>query len=326
MTTLNSVTRSGLTAAVLLMTSILPALAQNRVTQDHGTVVPPDSVAARLGGFPGILNFLEKLAVPAVLKDPTTGPFFQHLTEAPGDIEECLAMLLDHDLGGSSAHFGAVLSDGHQCRSSMTDIHRGLDISDTVINRFIEIVGEQAASAGVSAADIGQVAKVLDRYRGGVRQDDNKGSGAKPSARESEQADEGMVVHADTVAARLGGFPGIQAFLSKKAVPALLFDPEIAAFFGHLSESADDIDTCLAMLLDHDLGGSSAHFGAVLKDGHQCRSSMSDIHRDRKITDAVVDKFIGIVGQQAKLAGVADADIQEVAKVLDRYRGGVRNK
>src|SRR5471030_3348340 len=135
---------------------------------------------------------------------------------------------------------------------------------------------------------------------------------------------QGMVIRPDTVAARLGGFPGIQAFLKGSAVPALLADPEIASFFGHLSESADDIDTCLAMLLDHDLGGSSAHFGAVLTDGHQCRSSMTEIHRGRMIPDAVVDKFIGIVGQQAKLAGVSDADIQEVAKVLDRYRGGVR--
>jgi hypothetical protein len=33
-----------------------------------------------------------------------------------------------------------------------------------------------------------------------------------------------------------------------------------------------------------------------------------------------------IAGQQAALAGVAPADIQEIADVLDRYRGGVRNK
>jgi hypothetical protein len=319
--TLNHTARCVLTATVLLTTSLLPAFAQG-----HATVVPPDSVAARLGGFPGILNFLETRAVPAVLGDPLTGPFFKHLTEAPGDIEQCLAMLLDHDLGGSSAHFGAVLKDGHQCRSSMSDIHRGLAISDTVINRFIAIVGEQAGVAGVSAGDIQQVAKVLDRYRGGVRRDDAKSGDGKSGGPDVEQEDQGMVIRPDTVAARLGGFPGIQAFLKGSAVPALLADPEIASFFGHLSESADDIDTCLAMLLDHDLGGSSAHFGAVLTDGHQCRSSMTEIHRGRMIPDAVVDKFIGIVGQQAKLAGVADADIQEVAKVLDRYRGGVRNK
>src|SRR5262245_45422221 len=60
------------------------------------------SVAARLGGFPGILGFLDRFVVPAELADPEIAPFFANLTETPGDIETCLAMLLDHDLGGSS--------------------------------------------------------------------------------------------------------------------------------------------------------------------------------------------------------------------------------
>ena len=46
---------------------------------------------------------------------------------------------------------GAILADGHQCRSSMTNIHRGFRIPDNVIDRFIAIVGEQAAIAGVAA-------------------------------------------------------------------------------------------------------------------------------------------------------------------------------
>lgn len=129
-----------------------------------------------------------------------------------------------------------------------------------------------------------------------------------------------------SVAARLGGFPGILAFLENAAVPALLSDPEIASFFTNLTETPDDIEQCLAMLLDHDLGGSSPHFGAILKDGHQCRSSMSNIHRGLNIPDSVIDKFIAIVGQTAAQAGVAASDIQEVAHVLNTYRGGVRNK
>jgi hypothetical protein len=128
-----------------------------------------NSVAARLGGFPGIFNFLDALVVPAELADPEIAPFFAHLTETPGDIEACLALLLDHDLGGSSPHNGTVLADGHQCRSSMTNIHRGLNVPDRIIDKFIGIVGEQAALAGVADADIAEVAKVLDRYRGGVR-------------------------------------------------------------------------------------------------------------------------------------------------------------
>ena len=46
-------------------------------------------------------------------------------------------MLLDHDLGGSSAHFGAVVTDGHQCRSSMSNIHRGLNIPDSIDRKSV---------------------------------------------------------------------------------------------------------------------------------------------------------------------------------------------
>jgi hypothetical protein len=127
------------------------------------------SVSQRLGGFDGILAFLEEDVVPAELADPEIAPFFAHLTESPGDIEQCLAMLLDHDLGGRSPHFGTVLADGHQCRSSMSNIHRGLDIPDTIVTKFILIVGQQATAAGVAPADIQEVAHVLDSYRGGVR-------------------------------------------------------------------------------------------------------------------------------------------------------------
>ena len=138
--------------------------------------------------------------------------------------------------------------------------------------------------------------------------------------------DTDMVLKSETVAARLGGHHGILAFLHKFAVPALLADAEVASFFGNLSETPDDIEECLAMLLDHDLGGSSPHNGTVLHSGHKCRSSMSNIHRGRNIPNKTVTKFINIVGEQAKIAGISDADIQAVAKVLGRYRGGVRNK
>ena len=129
-----------------------------------------------------------------------------------------------------------------------------------------------------------------------------------------------------SVAARLGGFPGIFAFLDRFVIPAELADPEIAPFFARLTESPTDIEICLAMLLDHDLGGSSPHNGAITPSGHQCRSSMSNIHRGLNIPDRIIDKFIAIVGEQAALAGVADSDIAAVAKVLESYRGGVRNK
>src|ERR1700720_2845788 len=86
-----------------------------RADEADGMVMRSDSVAARLGGFPGIPAFL-KITAPVILSYPVTVPFFDFLTESADDIENCLAMLLDHDLGGSSPHFGAKLADGHQCR------------------------------------------------------------------------------------------------------------------------------------------------------------------------------------------------------------------
>src|SRR5437763_16215662 len=50
------------------------------------------TVSARLGGFDGILAFLENAVVPAELSDPEIAAFFTRLTETPGDIEQCLAM------------------------------------------------------------------------------------------------------------------------------------------------------------------------------------------------------------------------------------------
>jgi hypothetical protein len=54
--------------------------------------------------------------------------------------------------------------------------------------------------------------------------------------------DSGMFMKSDTVASRLGGYPGILAFLHNFAVPALLADAEVSSFFGNLSETPDDIE------------------------------------------------------------------------------------
>lgn len=143
---------------------------------------------------------------------------------------------------------------------------------------------------------------------------------------DSSETDLRLVIGSGTVASRLGGYPGILAFLHNFAVPALLSDNEIASFFGNLTETPADIEQCLAMMLDHDLGGSSRHSSAVLESGHQCRGSMPKIHKGRNIPDRTITKFIQIIGEQAELAGVSQADIKAIAKVLEQSRGGVRNK
>jgi hypothetical protein len=126
------------------------------------------TVSARLGGVEGIRSFLAVKAVPAILADPELAPFFAVLTETPGDIEDCLARLLDHDLGGMSAKNGTSTETGHICRSSMSNVHRGLAINDHAFDRFIEIVGREALAAGVAPADVQEVAKRLETYRGSI--------------------------------------------------------------------------------------------------------------------------------------------------------------
>ena len=162
-----------------------------------------------------------------------------------------------------------------------------------------------------------------------VANDDGQaGRSVSSTTARDEEGENGprFVMESNSVAARLGGYHGILAFLHQFAVPALLADSEIAPFFGNLSTTPEDIEQCLAMMLDHDLGGSSRHSGAMLESGHRCRSSMAKIHRGQHIPDQAITRFIAIVGEQAALAGVSPGDIKVIAKVLERNRGGIRNK
>lgn len=165
---------------------------------------------------------------------------------------------------------------------------------------------------------------------GTVMADDSEkvGRSVSPTKVNDEEGEAGsrFVMESDLVAARLGGYHGILTFLHQFAVPTLLADSEIAPFFGNLTTTPEDIEQCLAMMLDHDLGGSSRHSGTLLESGHRCRSSMAKIHRGRQIPDQAITRFIAIVGEQAALVGVSSTDIKVIAKVLERNRGGIRNK
>jgi len=139
-----------------------------------------------------------------------------------------------------------------------------------------------------------------------------------------------------SVAARLGGADGIAAFINAKVVPSLVAS-ELGVFFTGgvvpLTESTAQTVTCLARLLDHDLGGASPKNGSIAVDPaaapfpvrHECRSSMSNVHRGMRISDAQFALLVNIVATQALAAGVAQDDVAEVGKVLNRYRGSVTN-
>lgn len=142
-------------------------------------VLRNQTVAQRLGGVDGITGFINAKVVPALVASEL-GPFFTggvtRLTESTSQTVQCLARLLDHDLGGSAPKNGAIVSDPkaapfpteHKCRSSMSNVHRGMNISDAQFNLFISIVAREALNAGVAEADVAAVGKVLGRYRGSI--------------------------------------------------------------------------------------------------------------------------------------------------------------
>lgn len=147
---------------------------------DDDFVLRNQSVAQRLGGVDGIAGFINARVVPALVASELA-PFFTGgvtpLTESTEQTVQCLARLLDHDLGGSAPKNGAVVSDAaappafpaqHKCRSSMSKVHRGMNISDAQFDVFIAIVAREALDAGVAAADVAAVGKVLGRYRGSI--------------------------------------------------------------------------------------------------------------------------------------------------------------
>lgn len=166
--------------------SVLITLAAAAVLFTHAASARDDendsrsSVAKRLGGADGIAAFISAKVVPALVNSDI-GPFFTggvtRLTESTSQTVQCLARLLDHDLGGSSPKNGAIVTDAaaspdfpaqHQCRSSMSNVHRGMRITDEQFDLFINIVASEALKAGVAASDVAQVGKVLGKYRGSI--------------------------------------------------------------------------------------------------------------------------------------------------------------
>lgn len=162
-----------LAAAAVLFTNVASA-------RDGGDGGGNSSVAKRLGGADGIAAFISAKVVPALVNSEL-GPFFTggvtRLTESTSQTVQCLARLLDHDLGGSSPKNGAIVTDAaappdfpaqHQCRSSMSNVHSGMRITDAQFDLFINIVATEALKAGVAPSDVAAVGKVLGDYRGSI--------------------------------------------------------------------------------------------------------------------------------------------------------------
>jgi hypothetical protein len=167
-------------AFALSCACLLPGISQAGDDEDEDFVLRNQTVAERLGGADGIAAFINARVVPALVTSDI-GPFFTggvtRLTESTSQTVQCLARLLDHDLGGSSPKNGAIVVDAkapptfpaeHKCRSSMSNVHRGMHISDAQFDLFVSIVAREALAAGVGADDVAAVGKVLGRYRGSI--------------------------------------------------------------------------------------------------------------------------------------------------------------
>lgn len=170
--------RVALTAA--LAGTMLATQAAIASDDDDDFVLRNQTVAQRLGGVDGITAFINTRVVPALVASELA-PFFTggvtRLTETTSQTVQCLARLLDHDLGGSAPKNGAIVTDAaappafpdrHKCRSSMSNVHRGMHISDAQFDLFISIVAREALNAGVQPDDVAAVGKVLGRYRGSI--------------------------------------------------------------------------------------------------------------------------------------------------------------
>ena len=124
---------------------------------------------------------------------------------------------------------------------------------------------------------------------------------------------------------RLGKAPGIAKAITA-IVDAELKDPEIASFFfnqvkttipaGHPSRA--QIEECLVAQLGNAAGGPEK-FPTMVSGGFTCRD-MRAAHVGLGIPNGTFSKFITIAAGVLKGAGVADADITTIGKVLDSAR------
>jgi hypothetical protein len=166
-------------AAVCALSLAPSAQADDDMQSDDNFVLKNMTVAQRLGGVDGITAFIEQLVVPALV-DSDLKRFFVGavvpLTESTKQTVACLARLLDHDLGGSAPKNGAIVSDpaaaplpvDHKCRSSMSNVHRGMNITDAEFDLFVDIVADEALAVPLDEDIVEAVGKVLNRYRGSI--------------------------------------------------------------------------------------------------------------------------------------------------------------
>jgi hypothetical protein len=157
-------------------------------------------------------------------------------------------------------------------------------------------------------------------------------SGSSTSSSSSGGSSSGDGGTSTTLYERLGKRDGIA-----KAVDAIvaeeLKDPEIASYFffqggapanGH--PTADQVKKCLTFQLSHVAGGTEAYPPAASETGGFTCRDMGTAHVQLHIPDSVFTKFLTIAGQVLTQAGVAKADIDTIAGVLDSTRGTIVDK
>lgn len=115
----------------------------------------------KFGNFGNLQAAMTNL-VQGLLLDCRIAPFFASLDQlAQGHMRDCLSNQLGELMHCAGVTYnGSHDSDGGLCRD-MTTAHLGLGISDADFNAMMSDITEVLGQAGISAADIAQIAPAL---------------------------------------------------------------------------------------------------------------------------------------------------------------------
>jgi len=152
----------------------------NPMGGDAGT-----TLYSRLGGHAGIAAAVDMI-VARELMDPEIASYFFYQVQMPvpgghptvAQLKSCLVNQLGNAAGGPEAYPGAPGDNmGFQCRN-MAAAHTGLQIPNSVFDRFVANAAGVLMTAGVAAADIAVVGGVLNSTKADVAQGVSRDGGS----------------------------------------------------------------------------------------------------------------------------------------------------
>jgi hypothetical protein len=145
---------------------------------------------ARLGGRMGIANAVDAIVTRELMDPEIASYFYFQVTPGRGgmppvdghpnvaQLKSCLVNQLASAAGGPEMYPGMPADNmGWQCRS-MSAAHNGLNIPNSVFDRFVTIAAGVLMTAGVAPADIMIIGGVLNSTKADVAQGTQRDGGA----------------------------------------------------------------------------------------------------------------------------------------------------